>query len=61
MYAGRKSSKYFWLASPLSEGINYVCMISGNYAGLSKDNYTGLNGICPTICIKEGIKIEVEE
>ena len=59
MYCGKNGSTgryYWWLASPSAFNFDYVYLVYGNLAYFGGNDFGALNGVCPLVSLKSGIK-----
>ena len=60
MYCGKNGSTgryYWWLASPSAFNFDYVYLVYGNLAYFGGNDFGALNGVCPLVSLKSGIKL----
>lgn len=52
---------YWWIASPSDELDEAVILVRGDYKALTISGVDYTRGVCPTVSLKYGVQLEIED
>ena len=55
----KNTNQNWWIASPASEHSAHVCLVYGDVGGLDTNGLASLYGVCPVVCLKSGVQLEL--